>query len=173
MILGRRAGLIGLAATLGGCGFRPLYAPMTKGGMVSEELGAIYVAVMSERSGQLLRQALQRRFEGSETGIAKKYELWGGLSISGEAIAYQRDTSSTRTRLIGIANWGLRKLDVAQTSLTTGSARAIDGYDINNQEYFAAELEQGAAVRRLAENCADQITLSVASFLKNRAETAA
>ena len=45
----------------------------SRGGMVTEELQAIYVAVMAERSGQLLRQALQRRFEGTGGGVAKKY----------------------------------------------------------------------------------------------------
>ena len=169
----RRAGLVGAMSALAGCGFRPLYAPMSRGGVVSEELQAIYVAVMAERSGQLLRQALQRRFEGSGSGVAKKYELYGGLSISAEAIAIQRDTSSTRVRLIGTANWGLRMLNVAQTSITTGTARSIDGYNVNNQEYFAAELEQGTAFRRIAESTADQITLDVASFLKKRAEAAA
>jgi len=173
MSVTRRAALIGAASALTGCGFRPLYAPMARGGMVSEELGAIYGAVMAERPGQLLRQALQRRFEGSETGVAKRYELYGGLSISAEAIAIQRDTSATRVRLIGNASWGLRMLDVAQTPLTNGSARAIDGYNVNNQQYFAAELEQGSASRRIAETTADQITLAVASFLKKRAEAAA
>ncbi|MBV8916384.1 MAG: hypothetical protein JOZ05_25520 [Acetobacteraceae bacterium] len=169
----RRAGLVGLASALSGCGFRPLYAPMAKGGVVSDELRAVYVAVMGERSGQLLRQALQRRFEGSEPGVAKKYELWGGLGISGDAIAIQSDSSATRVRLTGTASWGLRMLNVAQTQLTSGSTRVLDGYDVNNQEYFAAELEQGAAIRRIAETCADSITLTVASFLKQRAEAAA
>jgi LPS-assembly lipoprotein len=171
--LTRRAGLIGAAASLGGCGFRPLYAPMSKGGVVSEELAAVYIAVMNERPGQLLRQALQRRFESSATGIAKRFELWGGLSAVPEAIAIQRDSSSSRMRLTGNAYWGLRKLDAAQTPLTNGNTRVIDGYNINDQEYFAAELEQAAAIRRIAETCADQITLSVASFLKKQAESAA
>ena len=64
-------------------------------------------------------------------------------------------------------------LNVEQTTLTGGNARAMDGVNINNQQYFALELEQAAAFRRIAENVADQITLDVASFLKKRAEAAA
>jgi LPS-assembly lipoprotein len=168
----RRAGLIGLTAALGGCGFHPLYAPMAHGGLVGVELGSIYVAVMSERTGQLLRQALQRRFEIAGGGIAKRYELTGGLGVSGEAIAIQQDSSSTHSRLVGTANWNLHMLDLTQTPLTTGTARAVDGVDVSDQEYFAVEMESGTAFRRIAETCADQITLAVASFLRKRAEAA-
>jgi LPS-assembly lipoprotein len=173
MTLTRRAALIGAASTLSGCGFHPLYAPTSRGGLVSEELQAVYVAVMGERSGQLLRQALQRRFEGAGGSVAKKYELTGGLSVAGEGIAIQRDSSTTRFRLSANAPWTLRMLNVEQTVLTTGNAHVIDGLNVNNQQYFAVELEQAAAVRRMAETVADQITLDVASFLKKRAEAAA
>jgi LPS-assembly lipoprotein len=173
MNLTRRAALAGAASTLAGCGFHPLYAPTSRGGLVSEELQAVYVAVMAERAGQLLRQALQRRFEGSGSGVQKRYELIGGLGISAEGIAIQQDTSTTRFRYIGNAPWTLRMLNIEQTTLTGGNARAMDGVNVNNQQYFALELEQAAAFRRIAENVADQITLDVASFLKKRAEAAA
>ena len=55
------------AAGLGGCGFRPLYGKFgATGGAVAPELASIYVTVMSERQGQLLRQALQQRLAGSD-----------------------------------------------------------------------------------------------------------
>ena len=173
MRLTRRAVLVGAASCLSGCGFHPLYGPMAGGGRVSDELQAIYVAVMAERSGQLLRQALQRRFEGTESGVAKKYELTGGLGIAAEGVAIQQDSSTTRMRFIGTAPWTLRMLNVEQTVLTSGNARAIDGLNVNDQQYFALELEQAAAVRRIADTVADQITLEVASFLRKRAEAAA
>ncbi len=173
MRLGRRALLLGAASGVSGCGFHPLYGPLAHGGAVGPELASIYVAVMPERQGQLLRQALQRRFEGADAGVAKQYELTGGLSIAGEQLGIQQDTSATRIRLNGSASWVLRKLDPQGTVLTQGSARAIDGYNINNQQYFATDLEQGAAFRRLAETVADSITLEVAIFLRKRAEAAA
>ena len=112
MLLTRRTALLGAASALSGCGFHPLYAPTDKGVSAGEELQAIYVDVMAERAGQLLRQALQRRFAGTDEGVAKKYELYGGLSIATEAIAIQRDTSSTYTRMTGTATWGLRTMAV-------------------------------------------------------------
>ena len=171
--LTRRAVLTGAAVGLAGCGFHPLYGPLAKGGTITPELASIYVAVMLERSGQLLRQALQQRLEGAGSGVAKQYELTGGLSVSAEALGIQQDTSSTRVRMNGAAGWSLRKLDLKQTVLTSGTARATDGYNVNNQQYFAADLEQSAAVRRIADTVADQITLEIAAYFRKQADAAA
>ena len=158
------------ALVLGGCGFRPLYLPEgASGSVAANELAAIYVPVMAERSGQLMRQALQQRIEGSGTGIAKQYELITAPAISGEGIAIQRDNSTTRVRLNGSANWSLRKLDLAHTVLATGSARAVDGYNVLNQQYFAADIENSAAQKRIVETMADQVVTQVAIFLRRRA----
>lgn len=173
MMLGRRLVLTGAASGLAGCGFHPLYGPLAKGGTIMPELASIYVAVMAERSGQLLRQALQQRLEGAGSGVAKQYELIGSLGVSAEGIGIQADTSTTRVRMNGTAGWSLRQLDPKQTVLTAGTARATDGYNVNNQQYFAADLEQSAAVRRLADTIADQITLDVAAFFRKRAESVA
>jgi len=173
--LGRRATLLGGCATLAGCGFRPLYAPAGSGmaGPASAEMAAVFVPVFPERSGQLLRQALQQRFEGSGTGTAKKYELTASIVISSEAIAIQRDSSSSRVRLIGSAPWVLRTLSLERPVLAQGSSRVLDGYNIINQQFFAADLESETAVRRVAATLADQITLQVGSFFLHRATAAA
>lgn len=170
-MIGRRLLLAGTgagaAAGLGGCGFQPLYGRYgATGGAVRPELAAIYVGVMPERQGQLLRQALQQRLAGSGDGVAKRYELSSGLSIAAEAIGIQQDTSSSRVRYNAIAEWTLRNVDVANTVVTRGSARATDGININNQEYFAADLETSAAYRRLADEVADQIALDLAIYFR-------
>ncbi len=172
MLLARRTVLLGAAASVAGCGFHPLYVPTEKGYAAGEDLQAVYVDVMAERQGQLLRQALQRRFAGTDEGVAKKYELYGGLSIAAESIAIQRDTSSTYTRLTGTANWALRTMAVPPVPLTQGSTRMIDGVNILDNQYFGADLETEEVYRRIAENCADQITLQVATFLRHRAQAA-
>lgn len=171
-MIGRRAALLGagaLGGSVAGCGFHPLYLPEGgRNGPVAAALAAVYVPVMAERSGQLLRQALQRRIEGSGTGIAKRYELIANLSIATEGVAIQRDSSTTRIRLTATAPWSLRQLNLAHTVITTGTSRVLDGYNILNQQYFAADLESEAAYRRAAESLADQIVTQVAIFLKNQ-----
>ncbi len=168
----RRVALLGAAAGLSGCGFHPVYGPLSKGGTIRPEMAAIYVAVFPERSGQLLRQALQQRFEGAGEGVAKIYELTGGFSIAAEAIGIQQDSSANRVRLDARASWQLRKLDPKQTLMTDGASHVIDGYNINNQQYFAADLEQASAFERLAGTVADQIALDIALFFRKQADAA-
>ncbi len=167
----RRLLLLGSASAVAGCGFHPVYGPLAKGsGTVRPELASIFVAVMPERQGQLLRQALQRRFEGTDASVSKRYELTGGLGISAEGLGIQQDNSSTRVRVNGSCTWNLTELGSTPKLLTTGSARATDGYDVNNQQYFATDLENSATIRRLAETIADQITLDLAVYFRRRAE---
>lgn len=172
--IGRLAALLGGGAALAGCGFRPLYAPAGSGmaGPAAAETAAIYVPPVAERSGQLLRQALQQRFEGSGTGTAKKYELITNVSIFADAIAIQRDSSSSRVRLIGSAPWVLRTLSLEHPVLAQGSSRVLDGYNILNQQFFAADLENETATRRVAAALADQIALQVGSYFLHQAKAA-
>ena len=53
-----------LAAGLSGCGFQPVYMPTASGkpGVAQRDLSTVYVEIIPERPGQLLRQALQERF---------------------------------------------------------------------------------------------------------------
>lgn len=166
----RRALLVGGPAALGGCGFHPLYLPAGGGkpGTASAELSAVYVPVIAERAGQLLRQALQRRTEGSGSGVAKRYELVAAPSLATENIAIQRDTSTTRVRLVGTATWSLRELNLQHTVLLAGTNRVVDGYNILNQQYFAADLESETVVKRTMETLADLIVTRVAAFFDGR-----
>lgn len=172
---GRRFVLLGAGALLSGCGFRPLYGPASSGaaGPASSNMAAIYVPVMYERSGQLLRQALQQRFEGTGTGIAKRYELTAAISVSAEAIAVQRDSSSSRVRLVGSASWTLRTLSIERPVLTSGTSRVLDGYNILNQQFFAADLDNEVATGRIATALADQIATQLGAYFLREAAAAA
>ncbi len=169
--LSRRSLALGPLMLLGGCGFRPLYAPAASGaaGPASAELAAIYVPVMQERAGQLLRQALQQRLEGSGAGTAKKYELIAYISVGSEGIGIQPDNAASRVRLTGAAPWTLRALSPERPVVVQGNSRVLDGFNIANQQYFAAELDNEAAVRRIASALADQIVVQVAAHFQRQA----
>lgn len=161
--------MTGAAVLLSGCGFRPLYAPSGGAPSVAQaELAAIYVSLLPDRSGQLMRQALQQRFEGSGTGVAKRYECDVLLVLLPEATGIQRDNSTTRLRLIGTASWTLRDLSVERAIVANGTARSVDGYNVLNQQFFALEIENDAATRRITSALADQMTLQLSSFFANR-----
>jgi LPS-assembly lipoprotein len=166
----RRGLCVGLVSILGGCGFHPIYMPTASGkpGVAQRELAAVFVDIIPDRPGQLLRQALQERF-GDDSGTPAAYNLRVTFSVSGEGIAIEQDDISTRIRLIGVASWTLLTHDAKQTALTAGGARAIDGVNIFDSQYFAADLETEAEQKRIAENIATQISLQLASWFRNRA----
>jgi LPS-assembly lipoprotein len=167
----RRSLLAGSAGLLSGCGFHPLYAPADSGapGPAETELAAIFVPVIPDRSGQLLRQALQQRLEGSGLGEAKRYELAVSFVLVADSIGIRPDSTASRVRIIGNAPWRLTTVGLAPQPLASGAARALDGYNILDQEYFAAELENETITRRVAETIADQIVTRLAIFFRQRA----
>ena len=65
--LARRSVLLGTLG-LAGCGFEPVYMPSAGDtpGVAQRELAAIDVAIIPDRPGQLLRQALQQRLGGAD-----------------------------------------------------------------------------------------------------------
>ncbi len=173
----RRRGFLGLilAAPLAGCGFQPVYMPTASGnpGVAQRELAAVYVNIIGDRPGQLLRQALQERLERGATGVPQIYDLTVSYGIGGEGIAIQRDNSATYTRLVARASWTLTATDPTRATLSHGSARAADSFNILDEQYFAADQENDFAAARLAGAVADQITLQLAAYFRHRAALAA
>lgn len=163
------------AGALGGCGFHPLYQRAGSGalGTTSRELAAVSVDIIPDRPGQLLRQALQERLEGSGSGVARRYSLAVDFGISGEGIAIRQDNSVTRIRMIGRAEWTLRAQDPARTVLTRDIARAVDGVNIFNEQFFASDLETEAVQKRIAERLADQMVMQLASYFNRRSDQVA
>lgn len=168
-----RRGLLALAAGAGlsGCGFQPVYMPTAAGGAgpAQRELAAIQVALIPDRPGQLLRQALQDRLEMGASGVARRYDLTVSFWIAGEGIAVQQDSTATRLRETGNANWTLIAQDVGRTRLTSGYARALDALNITDTQYFGADLENEALQKRMAGAIADQIAMQLAIYFRKRA----
>lgn len=156
--------VLGLSFGVTGCGFHPLYAPRSgEGGGAQAEFGAIQTALIPERSGQLVRQALQQRLDRG-TAQAKRYELSVSFSLAADAIGFQQDTTITRLRLVGTATWTLKAIDPPNATVTNGLARSLDGVNILDQQYFEADLAGQAATQRIADALADQITLQLATY---------
>lgn len=166
----RRLLCLGSLTVLSGCGFQPVYMPTASGnrGPAQRELAAINVPVIPERPGQLMRQALQERF-GDDSGTPAKYDLIVTFGVSGEGIGIEQNDIATRIRLIGNATYSLRARDAKRTELTSGAARAIDGVNIFDSQYFAADLEIEAEQKRMAENIATQIATQLAVWFREQA----
>jgi LPS-assembly lipoprotein len=176
--MGRRLLMGGGAVGLGGCGFHPIYAPGASGtisgttsgtiGGAQQELAAVAVGIIPNRSGQELRQALQSRLERQGLAVARRYDLAVAFGIGGEGIGVEQDSSVTRIRLVGTASWVLTAQDAQRSLLTQGTARQLDGFNVINEQFFAADQASDFATKRIAEALADQITLQLALFFAQR-----
>jgi hypothetical protein len=106
-----RRALLALGGALGlsGCGFRPLYAPITaedgSTADIRDDLAAVRVGNVPERSGQLLRRDLQRRFEGVRLGVPARYTLQVAVTYAAEPLGYRRDGTITRLRYFATGSW--------------------------------------------------------------------
>jgi LPS-assembly lipoprotein len=172
MVLSRRAVVVlGSTIALAGCGFQPVYMPTAsrQAGPAERELAAINVGLIPDRPGMLMRQALQDRLEGSGDGTPRRYDLTVSFGVNGAGLGMQPDTTITRIRLTGIADWTLLANDPTHTRLTSGHVRAVDALNTLDSQVFATDLEIEAIQKRLAEALADQITLQLAAFFRQRA----
>lgn len=172
---GRRALLRGAAGLLalggGGCGFRPLYgsAPAAAGGdaSIAGEMAATRVGLIPDRFGQLLRRGLQQRLGvGAGGGQPARWELLVGPSFSTEGLGVQRDGSATRVRYVATANWTLLRLEPRE-AVANGFERAIEAFNIQPNQFFAADTSRDATERRLAEALADEVAIRLAVQFRN------
>ena len=161
----RKARNVWAAATLalGGCGFHPLYAP---GGSTAVGLKDIFVDVIPNRNGQLLREALERRLEGTGSDGSKQYELTVGLIFAGSAIGIQGDNSSDRTRFLGTASWTLKQPGFFGKKIVSGTVRSLDGANVIDEQFFYSDLSTEAIERRMGDNLADQIVQALAVYFR-------
>jgi LPS-assembly lipoprotein len=167
----RWLGLIMGAGALQGCGLHPVYAPTeaAAAGAAERGLAETEVALIPERNGQLLREALRARFERGQSGTARRYDLLVSLGLSGEAIAIQRDNTTSRVRLVGTASWTLFAQSPQRSALASGFAREVDAYNILNQQFFSADLESESVQRRMMDGLAEKVTLQLATWFRRNA----
>jgi len=168
---------LGGASLLAGCGFRPLYGPDgARGGAedfrgeprLLQEMAAVRVARIPERSGQLLRRLLERRFESLGPPGPARYELQASFASSVEALGFGRDGNVSRVRAVGTAPWTLTDGGRPPAVLGRGMARTLDSYNIPSLQFFAADVAREEVERRMVDELADRIVIGVAAALRRR-----
>jgi LPS-assembly lipoprotein len=175
----RRSLLAAPLLALAGCGFQPVYGPGGERNPVAagvggneprlrDELAAVRVGPMYERSGQLMRRALQRGFEGSQPGLQGRYELDVALIYSTEILGFRTDGLATRVRMIATANWVLSTLSVPREVVDRGSARTVDAFNLPDLQFFAADASREDMERRIVAELSDRVVLGVAVALRRR-----
>jgi hypothetical protein len=81
-------------------------------------------------------------------------------------LGVQPDNSTTRNRDVGTATWSLHPAGDTTRKLAGGTVRSLDGYNIIDEQYFYADLQEEQTQHRLAEALADQIVLGIALYFR-------
>ncbi|MFT9400165.1 hypothetical protein [Acetobacter sp.] len=164
--------LLVVPVALSGCGFQPLYG--TQGAKntvpVEDELKRVYVANIPERSGQLMRLALQQNMAGDGPENPDGYTLYAQPNIGQEAIDIHADNTSGRIRINAHAHWRLFTVEQNPKLLAEGDASSMDGYSALYEQYFAQTLNSETAIGRVTQALAEQITQQVATWFRTHAD---
>jgi LPS-assembly lipoprotein len=179
---GRRRGLLaGLAAAAltAGCGFRPLHGP---GGEevgledlpaeLRREMAAVRIAPMYERTGQIMRRDLQRRFEGQSPGTPGRYLLTVAVRYDSDVLGYRRDGTISRVRIIATADWTLTTQSVPPEPIARSAypIRIVDAFNVPDLQFFSADVSRDAMDLRLTSFLTQQIAEGVALEFRKRLE---
>jgi LPS-assembly lipoprotein len=152
-------------APLGGCGFTPLYS-QSGDSTVAAKLDTIEVQNIPDRTGQMLRLALQTDLHAAGAPTEQLYSLAISYGLGTTEVGEQPDSSYTRQRFHGTAHWTLSPIGTPGKPLAQGNVTTEDALNIIDQQYFALQLETSTVQQQVANELAAQITSEVAVYFK-------
>jgi LPS-assembly lipoprotein len=154
-----------IAASAGGCGFRPLHAPSAVVGeeadvppAAREQLAATVVAPIANRAGQILRNELVFLLGAAGEAPAARYSLDVGLTETLDKIAVQVTGLATRANLRLSAQYTLTDLAAGKV-VTRGRVGAMGSFDLLDNEFATLVAER---------NTREQAALRLARILHTR-----
>lgn len=154
-----------LAGTLGGCGYRPLYASGARGG-VADDLAMIKIALIPNRTGQQLRNILLDRMNPRGEPAQPLYKLEVAILPSRQELGVRKDDTSTRANFILVGRY--RLLDAGNGRiLFEAEGRRVASFNISDDE-FSTISAAAAARRRVARELAEEIVVRIAVYLNRR-----
>ena len=152
---------VGLSA----CGFAPVYAPANNNREVTADFAAIQIDVISDRSGQILRNELIDRLN-AKGRTTSKYRLNVILTEQQIGLAIARDATLTRTQTIEIGDINLIDIQTGK-SLLARHLSASSTYNVLPSQFSTLVTEQDSKERSL-RMLADQITTALSLYFKNQ-----
>lgn len=152
-----------LTGALSGCGFKPLYGNVP-GSVTSERLASVDIGLISDRSGQILRNRLVTRMQPRGPAAESFYILDVDLSESSVGLAVETDETATRTNLTIVATVALTEIETGEV-VYVDTVRSYASYDVLTAEYATLVAERDARERVLVD-LADRVATSVALYLQ-------
>lgn len=172
----KRAVIVVLALTLGGCGFHPLYGG-ANGGM-SDSLATIFVEPMPDRIGYELRNTMIDLLDGPGTARGAAYRLKMSLTQTTQGVALQNDpnNNSSISRYNDTLKVTYTLTDAGGKVVTTGVESGLSAYNVlpsltlqqatvANYGTLAAQQD---ADKRAAQDIAERIRLDLNVFFAKR-----
>jgi LPS-assembly lipoprotein len=154
----RRSFLLALCAVaLAGCGFQPLLGRAGDSSDAIEQLAAIRIEPIPDRSGQVLRNALLDRLTPQGQTQASRYVLRIRLQEPRQTILLRRDDIISRSSYSAQASYELR--DAQGQRLFSGGSSFTTDYEIATSEF---------ATRTSLENARDRVMELVANDIRNQ-----
>lgn len=151
------AGLaLGLAAaTVGGCGFQPMYAPAQSG---QAAIGPVVIDQIDGKAGHVLKAELEKMFQ-AERGPDPAQRLQVNVGEGVVGLGFRIDESASRSDLVLTASYVL--YDAKGVVAARGAVTATAGYDIPASAYGEISAQDDAR-ERAAENVAERLRADLA-----------
>jgi LPS-assembly lipoprotein len=126
----------GCAAGLaGGCGFHPMYGERTSQATpVAVDLAGVRVSPIPDRSGQLLRNELERLLDPGAEDVAGRYTLSVQLDETVDTFAVERTGFATRANVELTARYTLLE-DTSGAPVLAGTSRAVSGFNLLDNDF--------------------------------------
>lgn len=153
-----------VALLLSGCGFQPLYGTNNAGSGASADLATVYISSISNRDGQLLRNALTTRFNPRGEPDHPAFVL-DVVFVSAEShVALQKDTTASRAQVSYTANYQLTQ---GRELVAIGKTTRQVSYDFLQERYSDVVAGQDAR-NHAVQSIADEIRNEIAAYFVRR-----
>ena len=152
------AGLLVLFLT--GCGFQPMNSQYSNRPTVPE-MATVKIALIDDRMGQELRNALLDRLNPKGEPERPLYVLKVSLSKGSSELGVRKDDTATRANLKATANIALS--DAKGNPLLSDTVSSTASYNIMEARYATTAAERNAE-QRAAIDLADMIYARVAAY---------
>jgi LPS-assembly lipoprotein len=151
---------------LASCGFQPLYADRG-GATAADQLAAVRIEPMPDRSGQELYNALRDGLNPLGRPASPDYVLRVQLEETSEELALRTDETATRVNLTLTAAFALLPVD-GKEPVFQGVSRTTTAYNVLTSPYATLTSSEDARSRALGD-LAREIRQRLAIFLTRQA----
>ena len=162
----RSLALLGAAAVVAGCGFRPLYGT-TDARDAPEQLAAVHIEPIADRTGQILRNHLLDLLNPRGRPTEHRYVLFVKLGEEIQGLAVAKSELATRANLRLSASFTLTQVDGGRFILT-GNSVIVSSFNILGAESLATLVAEKDARARALGQIARDITTRLAAFFTGR-----